>query len=338
MFFVFCIADGPIFQAAFQENILRSIFNCLAKHCIPLAVIFYCTILHAEQLENIEISNQSPHETNHLDKGMFVTALKQWAAENGMALDENFNLDRRFKVEFCPSSYRFQLSPLGQSLIKISCSANGWERHLKLRPALKILREKTPEKSSAWFLKEGVAKGERVMPENLIEQLVDQRTVPKNYFSEPLQLNDQAYYARTTLHSGRLILESDLYTPVMGLVATTAIPRGTNIRASMVSLRPITTVQSSNIFKSILDLQYLETNKPIHSGSAILSSDMRKTRLVKRGDLVLVSASGKGFEIQSKIQSLEDGYLGDQIRLKRSADAAPVRATVVGKSLANAIK
>tara|TARA_A100001011_G_C14281299_1_gene831704 strand:- start:460 stop:1401 length:942 start_codon:yes stop_codon:yes gene_type:complete len=312
--------------------------NWLAKHCIPLAVICYCSIPQAKQLENFETPDQHPHGANTLNKAMFVSELQQWAAENEMALDENFNLDRRFKVESCPSHYHFLLSQHGRSLIKAFCKENGWERHLKLKPALKTLKEKTRVRSLAWLLKEAVAKGERITPENLIEQIVDPRMVPKNSLSKPLRIHDQEYYAKTSLYSGRIILESDLYTPVMGLVAVTTIPRGTTIHSSMVSLKTITTGQNSNIFKSISDLQYLETNKPIHAGAAILSSDMRKTKLVKRGDLVLVSASGKGFEIQSKIQSLRDGYLGDQITLKSSADNAPVRATVIGKSLANAIK
>lgn len=317
---------------------MRFIINWSAKHCIFLAALFYCNIPHAKQTENSGTPDQNPYEANILNKDMFVTELQKWAAKNEMALDENFSLDRRFKVESCSSRYRFTLSPHGGSLVKAYCKENDWERHLKLKPALKSLKEKTSVRSPAWLLKEGVAKGERVIPENLVERLVDQRMVPKNYLSKPLQIHGQEYYARTPLSSGKIILESDLYTPVMGLVAVTTIPRGTNIRASMVSLRTITTAQNSNTFKSISDLQYLETNKPIHPGAAILSSDMRKAKLVKRGDLVLVSASGKGFEIQSRIQSLRDGYLGDQITLKGSADSAPVRATVIGKSLANAIK
>ena len=105
----------------------------------------------------------------------------------------------------------------------------------------------------------------------------------------------------------------------------------------MVARKLITDSTASKLVTDVDHLKFLETNKPILAGSPILSNDMRKAKLVKRGDMVVVASGGAGFEIKSLAKAAKDGYFGDQITLDAEGGRR-IRGLVSGKNRTKAIK
>ena len=62
----------------------------------------------------------------------------------------------------------------------------------------------------------------------------------------------------------------------------------------MVTQKLVRAITDPGWWPNIEAVKYFETNKPISVGDPILNRDMRKTKLVKRGDTVVVEASGLG--------------------------------------------
>lgn len=54
----------------------------------------------------------------------------------------------------------------------------------------------------------------------------------------------------------------------------------------------------------------------IPNGAALTENMIRKPWLVKRGDMVMLTASGQGFRVSRSLEALENGSLGSTIRLK----------------------
>ena len=51
-----------------------------------------------------------------------------------------------------------------------------------------------------------------------------------------------------------------------------------------------------------------------------------------------MESRGKGFSIRATRYALEDGYLGDQVRLKSNAGDIETRGTVAGRNFVVAMK
>lgn len=60
----------------------------------------------------------------------------------------------------------------------------------------------------------------------------------------------------------------------------------------------------------------------------------RAVPVVKRGDLISISARGQGFEVVTSATALEDAAIGQAIRVKSSTDGGILRATVTANGQA----
>lgn len=87
---------------------------------------------------------------------------------------------------------------------------------------------------------------------------------------------------------------------------------------------------------SIQDMAQMELVRDLSAGSVLQVYDTKKSVLVKQGQIALLTlGEGKGFQISVKVESLQDGRLGDQIRLKNAESGKILSGVVVGT---NAIK
>ncbi|SHF11657.1 flagella basal body P-ring formation protein FlgA [Modicisalibacter ilicicola DSM 19980] len=73
----------------------------------------------------------------------------------------------------------------------------------------------------------------------------------------------------------------------------------------------------------------LTAARPLRTGSLLQSHHLRRERLVERGDVVTVVARGGGFSVKREAKALDNGALGDSVRL-RIASGDQLRATVTG--------
>ena len=82
-------------------------------------------------------------------------------------------------------------------------------------------------------------------------------------------------------------------------------------------------------------LEGQEVLRPIRAGDAIRNTDVRPALLVKKGDMVVMTVgSPETFQISVKAEALQDGRLGEQVKLRNPESGRTLSATVTGKGTA----
>ena len=116
------------------------------------------------------------------------------------------------------------------------------------------------------------------------------------------------------------------------VVTRNLIQRGTLLDAGMlqeVSL-PMQGLDPQAV-ASIQDLLYGELVRDVPAGQVLRSSDIRRAVLVKQGQSALMSVGqNSGFQITVRVEALQDGRLGEQIRLKNPDSGRLLTGTVTG--------
>ena len=112
------------------------------------------------------------------------------------------------------------------------------------------------------------------------------------------------------------------------------IQRGTIIEADMLEEVSQTGGQVDNsLLQSIKDALTAEAVRDLSAGQALRSSDVRRAILVKQGQLVTMTVGEKsGFLITVRVEALQDGRMGDQVRLKNTASGRQISGIVTGPS------
>ncbi len=72
-----------------------------------------------------------------------------------------------------------------------------------------------------------------------------------------------------------------------------------------------------------------ETDRRLMPGLPVRAGDVRPPRLVRRGDLVTIVYAQDGLELRARGRALEDGAMGDAVRLQNVDSRREIRATVV---------
>jgi flagella basal body P-ring formation protein FlgA len=89
---------------------------------------------------------------------------------------------------------------------------------------------------------------------------------------------------------------------------------------------------------SIRDLENAEIIRDMPAGTPLRSHDVRRAVLVKRGQSVLLTVTqGNGFSITARVDALQDGKMGEQIRLKNPESGRILSGVVTGPSAAKGI-
>jgi flagella basal body P-ring formation protein FlgA len=85
-------------------------------------------------------------------------------------------------------------------------------------------------------------------------------------------------------------------------------------------------------------LEFSELMRDVKAGEPIRQRDLKKAVLVKRNHLVQYNAaSTPGLQITVQLQSMDDGRIGDQIRLKNPDSGRILTGLVVGRNLARGL-
>ena len=82
---------------------------------------------------------------------------------------------------------------------------------------------------------------------------------------------------------------------------------------------------------SLQDLLHAEMLRDVPAGQVLRSYDFRRAVLVKQGQLVLMSVGqNSNFQITVRVEALQDGRMGEQIRLKNPDSGRLLTGTVTG--------
>ena len=115
------------------------------------------------------------------------------------------------------------------------------------------------------------------------------------------------------------------------------IQRGTQLQPAMLEevSRPTQGLDPQAV-SSLQDLVHGEAVRDLPAGKVIRSSDIRRAILVKQGQSALMSVGqDKGFQITVRVEAMQDGRMGEQIRLKNTESGRLLTGTVTGP---NAVK
>lgn len=121
------------------------------------------------------------------------------------------------------------------------------------------------------------------------------------------------------------------------VVARQLIKRGTELTPDLMEevQRPTLGLDPLAIH-SLKDADRAEVIRDIPAGTVLRSYDIKRTLLVRKGQAAqLTVGQGSGFQISVRVEAQQDGYLGEQIRLKNTESGRLISGVVTGP---NAVK
>ena len=123
------------------------------------------------------------------------------------------------------------------------------------------------------------------------------------------------------------------------VVAATNLPAGLVLQRDSLKLDRM---EADKISKAhYLESQGLEGQellRAVRAGEPIRVSDLRPATLVKRGEMVLMTiGSPATFEISVKAEAMQDGRVGEQIKLRNTESGRTLSGVVTGKGTAKGL-
>jgi flagella basal body P-ring formation protein FlgA len=114
------------------------------------------------------------------------------------------------------------------------------------------------------------------------------------------------------------------------VVAELPLVRGMTVQASDLRLREVVLPAGGSAFlDNVAEALHSEILRDMPAGTPLRRSDLRPLVLVKRGQLVQLSVGkSTGFMVTAHVEALQDGRMGEQIKLK-NADSGRVLTGVV---------
>jgi flagella basal body P-ring formation protein FlgA len=94
----------------------------------------------------------------------------------------------------------------------------------------------------------------------------------------------------------------------------------------------------TQLLSTVKDAHQAELTRDIAAGQPLRISDIRRAVLVKQGQVVMLSVgNSKDFQITIRMEALQDGRLGEQVRLKNPESGKQVSGVVTGPSMAKGL-
>lgn len=82
---------------------------------------------------------------------------------------------------------------------------------------------------------------------------------------------------------------------------------------------------------SLQDVDQAEATRDLPAGTALRSYDIRRTLLVRKGQTALLTVGqGSGFQVTVRVEAMQDGFMGEQIRLKNTESGRLLSGVVTG--------
>ena len=277
---------------------------------------------------------QQPRAINEQPKQILLQQLHAWlntqAADSRAVTGIN---DRRFKVPFCSERFSFSFSDNSNRMIAAECSASRWKRLIRLKTD-KPLADSTKNIVYVYELGASVAAEKQIPRQQLVRKQKPSRYAARNALD---QLPKGALFAARNLRKGQTITAADIYQAKYVVIADKAIPAGHPISKNIVSLQRVTRKVPKDVLSDLSGFEHLAANRLIHAGAILRKRDLKKAKLVRRGKQVILLAGSARYSIETATTALEDGYFGDQVRLKNIDSNQIVRAIVTGADRANAL-
>jgi flagella basal body P-ring formation protein FlgA len=143
----------------------------------------------------------------------------------------------------------------------------------------------------------------------------------------------------STNNSNGATVQNPSVVPKTVVVARRLIQRGSILQPDMLEV-----VQASpgnadtQLLSSLKDAQNAELTRDIAAGQALRISDIRRAVMVKQGQSVMFYVgNGKEFQISIRMEAMQDGRLGEQVKLKNPESGRQVSGVVSGLNSAKGL-
>ena len=94
----------------------------------------------------------------------------------------------------------------------------------------------------------------------------------------------------------------------------------------------------TQILSTLKDAQFAELTRDIGAGQPLRVSDIRRAVMVKQGQVVMLSIGNKSdFQISIRMEAMQDGRLGEQVKLKNPESGRQVSGVVTGLNTAKGL-
>lgn len=116
------------------------------------------------------------------------------------------------------------------------------------------------------------------------------------------------------------------------LVASVPLQRGMVLNETHVQRAQVdASVMPVNVLEQTTEVLHAEVVRDVRPGVPLRSQDIRPTVLVKRGQMVLMSVGQpQGFQISARVEAMQDGRFGEQIKLKNRDSGRELSGRVQG--------
>jgi flagella basal body P-ring formation protein FlgA len=123
------------------------------------------------------------------------------------------------------------------------------------------------------------------------------------------------------------------------VVAKRLLQRGTILQPDMLEEAQASANQvDTQLLTSLKDAQQAELTRDISAGQPLRGSDLRRAVLVKQGQVVMLSIGEKAdFQISVRMEAMQDGRLGEQVKLKNPESGKQVSGIVTGPNTAKGL-
>jgi flagella basal body P-ring formation protein FlgA len=115
------------------------------------------------------------------------------------------------------------------------------------------------------------------------------------------------------------------------LVAARALGRGHPLTPEDVRIERRDVTGPQDPLRELADIEGRITVRPIAQGESMLPSLLERPPLVRRGDIVLVTAEGRGLRVTAQGEAKQDGKSGDVIRVRNLTSNRDVIGQVDGE-------
>lgn len=292
-------------------------------------------------LSNLVLSNSALASTS--DKSSLVKNLdaqiSEWSeAQFGQKDAYTFTTqDRRLQVPSCETfSFSTDMpSTAAKSafMVNVTCAEAGWSRFIRAKAT-----EQAVIKAALVDALTPIAPieaGKRVTAKDFVViQLPPQRT-PQGAIAE-LDTSARWFSARN-MRPGYIVTSKDLRQPRKVLVVNKALPAGTLLTKQSFDLEERAVNVPRDAITSMENIANLAASKLLHPGDILRRRNLTKGKLVRRGEKVALRSQGLSYAISSEVVALEDGYLGEQVRLLNPESQRRISAIVTGASRAKTL-
>lgn len=119
------------------------------------------------------------------------------------------------------------------------------------------------------------------------------------------------------------------------VVATQLLQRGTVLTADMLQEVDAPVMANGQVdasqLTSVKDAYMAELTRDMPAGMPLKTHDIRRALLVKMGQQVLMTVgNGSDFQIRVRVEALQDGRMGDQVKLKNAESGKSMSGVVTG--------